>query len=157
MEIVQERLEREFKLNLITTCPTVVYNVELKDSSYLKVSNPSDMPDAVNINAIYEPFIKAEIISPKEYIGPIMNLCTKHRGIYKSTNYLSIEKAQLIFELPLSEIIFEFFEKLKSLSKGYASLDYEIIDERKSKLIKLDVKVAGDIIFVATESLTLFS
>ena len=146
MEIVQERLEREFKLNLITTCPTVVYNVELKDSSYLKVSNPSDMPDSININAIYEPFIRGEIISPKEYIGPIMNLCTKHRGIYKSTNYLSIEKAQLIFELPLSEIIFEFFEKLKSLSKGYASLDYEIIDERKSKLIKLDVKVAGDVV-----------
>ena len=146
MEIVQERLEREFKLDLITTCPTVVYNVLLKDSSNVKVSNPSDMPDSVDIDKIYEPFIKAEIISPKEFIGPIMNLCTTHRGVYISTNYLSVEKVQLIFEIPLSEIIFEFFERLKSLSRGYASLDYEIIDERASKLIKLDIKVAGDIV-----------
>ena len=146
MEIVQERLEREFKLDLITTCPTVVYNVLLKDSSNVKVSNPSDMPESVDIDKIYEPFIKAEIISPKEFIGPIMNLCTTHRGVYISTNYLSVEKVQLIFEIPLSEIIFEFFERLKSLSRGYASLDYEIIDERASKLIKLDIKVAGDIV-----------
>ena len=146
MEIVQERLEREFNLDLITTCPTVVYNVKLKDLSFIKVSNPSDMPESVNIEKIYEPFIRAEIISPKEYIGPIMNLCTTHRGIYLSTNYLSIEKVQLIFEIPLSEIIFEFFEKLKSLSRGYASLDYEVIDERPSKLIKLDIKVAGDVV-----------
>ena len=146
MEIVQERLEREFGLDLITTCPTVVYNVKLKDSKFTKVSNPSDMPETIYIDKIFEPFIRAEIISPKEYIGPIMNLCTKHRGIYISTNYLSVEKVQLIFEIPLAEIIYEFFEQLKSLTRGYASLDYEVIDERTSKLVKLDIKVSGDIV-----------
>ena len=146
MEIIQERLEREFDLNLISTCPNVVYNVKMKDEKHIKVSNPSDLPDSVDIDSIYEPFIKAEIITPKEFIGQIMALCTNHRGSYLSTNYLSTEKAQMIFELPLAEIIFDFFEKLKSSTKGYASLDYEMIDHRVSKLVKLDVKVAGDIV-----------
>ena len=146
MEIIQERLEREFDLNLISTCPNVVYVVELKDEKKIKISNPSDMPDSVEINAIYEPYIKIEIVLPKEYIGPIMNLCTSHRAEYVSTSYLSTKKVQMNFEMPLAEIIFDFFEKLKALTKGYASLDYEVIDERVSKLIKLDIKVAGEIV-----------
>ena len=146
MEIIQERLEREFDLDLISTSPNVVYNVKLKNNDSIKVSNPSDMPLSNDIDTIFEPYIKAEIITPKDFIGSIMNLCTGHRGIYLSTNYLSTEKVQMIFELPLAEIIFDFFEKLKSLTKGYASLDYELIEHRPAKLIKLDIKVSGDIV-----------
>ena len=146
MEIVQERLEREFNINLITTCPNVRYNVILKDKSTVIVDNPSDMPLQSEIDIIYEPYIRAEIITPKDFIGNIMGLCNKHRGKYISTNYLSIERAQLIFEMPLSEIIYDFFENLKSSSKGYASLDYEIIGEKSGKLIKLDIKVSGELV-----------
>ena len=146
MEIIQERLEREFDLDLISTCPNVIYNVEMKDGSEVKVSNPSDLPNVSEIDSIYEPYIKSEIITPKEFIGSVMNLCNSHRGQYISTNYLSTDKVQMVFEIPLAEIIYDFFEKLKSLTKGYASLDYEIIDHRTSKLIKLDIKVAGDIV-----------
>ena len=146
MEIIQERLEREFDLDLISTSPNVVYNVKLKNNDSIKVINPSDMPISNDIDTIFEPYIKAEIITPKGFIGAIMNLCTGHRGTYLSTNYLSTEKVQMIFELPLAEIIFDFFEKLKSLTKGYASLDYELIEHRPAKLIKLDIKVSGDIV-----------
>ena len=146
MEIIQERLEREFNLNLISTSPNVIYNIILKNGEKVRVSNPSDMPESQYIESIYEPYIKAEIITPKTYIGPLMNLCNSHRGIYLSTNYLSTEKVQMIFELPLAEIIFEFFESLKSITKGYASLDYEIIEERIAKLLKLDIKVSGEIV-----------
>ena len=144
MEIVQERLEREFNIDLITTCPNVNYNLLLKDGTTKYINNPSDMPNSSEIEKIFEPFIRAEIISPKDYIGQIMNLCTKHRGLFISTNYLSIEKVQMIFEIPLGEIIFDFFEKLKSVSRGYASLDYEFIDERAAKLTKLDIRVSGE-------------
>ena len=146
MEIIQERLEREFNLDLISTCPNVIYRVEMKDGGNIKVSNPSDLPESIDINSIYEPFIRSEIITPKEFIGSVMTLCTNHRGIYVSTNYLSTEKVQMVFEMPLAEIIFDFFEKLKSSTKGYASLDYEMIDHRVSKLVKLDIKVAGDVV-----------
>ena len=146
MEIIQERLEREFDLDLISTSPNVVYNVTLKDGNNIKVSNPSDMPSSNDIETLFEPYIKAEIITPKDFIGAIMNLCTKHRATYMSTNYLSTEKVQMIFEIPLAEIIFDFFETLKSLTRGYASLDYELIEHRPAKLIKLDIKVSGDIV-----------
>ena len=146
MEIIQERLEREFNLNLISTSPNVVYNVVLKSGESIKVSNPSDMPSTQDIETIFEPCIKAEIITPKNFIGSIMNLCTSHRGVYLSTNYLSTEKVQMIFEMPLAEIIFDFFETLKSLTKGYASLDYELIEDSPAKLIKLDIKVSGDVV-----------
>ena len=146
MEIVQERLEREFGIDLITTCPNVSYKILNKDGNEIIVNNPSDMPNPVDIDSIYEPYIKIEIITPKDFIGSILNLCTKHRGKYISTNYLSIDRAQLVFEMPLAEIIYDFFENLKSLSRGYASLDYEIIDERSSKLIKLDIKVSGEVV-----------
>ena len=146
MEIVQERLEREFDIDLITTCPNVSYNIILKDKSKVFVDNPSEMPSSNDIDKIYEPYIKAEIIVPKEYIGNIMSLCTNYRGKYLSTNYLSIDRVQLVFEMPLSEIIYDFFENLKSTSKGYASLDYELIEKKPGNLIKLDIKVAGEII-----------
>ena len=146
MEIVQERLEREFDMNLITTCPNVNYQVYTKNGELLQVNNPSDMPEQGDINTINEPFIKAEIISPAEFIGSIMKLCISKRGIYRSTNYLSTNKVQLIFDMPLGEIIYDFFEKLKSTSRGYASLDYEITENQNGELVKLDVRIAGEIV-----------
>ena len=146
MEIVQERLEREFNIDLITTCPNVSYNVLLKDGTENLVDNPSEMPTSNEIDKIFEPYIKSEIIVPKEYIGNIMNLCTNHRGKYLSTSYLSVDRVQLVFEMPLAEIIFDFFENLKSTSKGYASLDYELIKSKPGTLVKLDVKVATEIV-----------
>ena len=146
MEIVQERLEREFDMNLITTCPNVNYQVYTKSGELLQVNNPSDMPEQVDIDTIKEPFIKAEIISPAEFIGSIMKLCMSKRGVYRSTNYLSTNKVQLIFDMPLGEIIYDFFEKLKSTSRGYASLDYEITENQNGELVKLDVRIAGEIV-----------
>ena len=146
MEIVQERLEREFDMNLITTCPNVNYQVYTKNGELLQVNNPSDMPEQGDIDTINEPFIKAEIIAPAEFIGSIMKLCISKRGIYRSTNYLSTNKVQLIFDMPLGEIIYDFFEKLKSTSRGYASLDYEITENQNGELVKLDVRIAGEIV-----------
>ena len=146
MEIVQERLEREFDMNLITTCPNVNYKVQIKDGTYLQINNPSDMPESGDIEKINEPYIKAEIISPVEYIGSIMKLCMVKRGIYLSTNYLSTDKVQLIFNIPLGEIIYDFFEKLKSISRGYASFDYEITGDQEGHLVKLDVRITGEIV-----------
>lgn len=146
MEIVQERLEREFNMNLITTCPNVNYQVNSKYGTSLQINNPSDMPESGDIESISEPYIKAEIISPSEYIGSIMKLCMSKRGIYRSTNYLSTNKVQLIFDMPLGEIIYDFFEKLKSTSRGYGSFDYEITDDRPGNLVKLDVRITGEIV-----------
>ena len=146
MEIVQERLEREFNMNLITTCPNVNYNVFTKDDNMLVVNNPSDMPDLSLIDSISEPYIKAEIIVPSEFIGSIMKLCISKRGIYQSTNYLSPTKVQLNFEMPLGEIIYDFFEKLKSVSSGYASFDYELTKDKPSDLVRLDVRISGEIV-----------
>ena len=146
MEIVQERLEREFNMNLITTCPNVNYQINTKNGTSLQINNPSDMPESGDIESTYEPYIKAEIISPSEYIGSIMKLCMSKRGIYKSTNYLSTDKVQLIFDMPLGEIIYDFFEKLKSTSRGYGSFDYEITDDRLGNLVKLDVRITGEVV-----------
>ena len=146
MEIVQERLEREFNMNLISTAPNVSYKVITRSKDEVIVKNPADMPDSGNIESIMEPYIKAEIISPDTYIGNIMKLCISKRGEFQSTTYLSQNKVQLNFILPLGEVIYDFFEKLKSSTKGYASLDYEFIDDRASKLVKLDIKINGDIV-----------
>ncbi len=146
MEIVQERLEREFNMNLITTCPNVNYLVNTKNGTSLQINNPSDMPESGDIESINEPYIKAEIISPAEYIGSIMKLCMSKRGVYRSTNYLSTDKVQLIFDMPLGEIIYDFFEKLKSTSRGYGSFDYEITDNRPGNLVKLDVRITGEVV-----------
>ena len=146
MEIVQERLEREFNMDLITTCPNVRYRMELEDNTFEYLDNPSELPEVSMINNIYEPYIRAEIIAPSEYIGPIMKICVNRRAIYQSTNFLSTDKVQLVFHMPLGEIIYEFFEKLKAISKGYATLDYELIEDKPGDLKRLDIKIAGEIV-----------
>ena len=146
MEIVQERLEREFSMNLITTCPNVSYIVKRNDGSSIQIDNPTEMPESNEIDSILEPYIQAEIIVPSEFIGGIMKLCISKRAEYLSTNYLSKEKVQLHYKMPLGEIIYDFFEKLKSISRGYASFDYEIIDNQSGDLIKLDILLAGEIV-----------
>ena len=133
-------------MNLITTSPNVQYKVLLKTDDYITVDNPSDMPISGDIDNVNEPYINAEIITPSEYIGGIMKLCINKRGIYKSTNYLTTSKVQLLFEMPLGEVIFEFFEKLKSVSRGYASFDYELIDFRTGNLQKLDIRIADEVV-----------
>ena len=142
MEIIQERLEREFDLNLITTTPNVIYELLLRDGSRIKINTPAQMPSSGEIDKILEPMVSAEILAPKEYIGAIMTLCQKKRGIYKNTNYLSPEKAQIYYDLPLGEIIFDFYDKLKSLSRGYASLDYEF-----KEFVPADLKSPWRILF----------
>ena len=146
MEVVQERLEREYGLNLIATAPSVVYKVTLTDGSTIMIDNPSMMPDNTLIDYIEEPYVKASIMVPNEYIGPIMELSQNKRGIYKDMIYIDDNRNQLIYEMPLSEIIFEYFDSLKSVSKGYASLDYELIGYRKSNLVKMDILLNGEII-----------
>jgi GTP-binding protein LepA len=141
MEIVQERLEREFDISLVTTTPNVRYKIELKNKQTIEVDTPAKVPAVQEINKMLEPFVEAEIITPKEYIGSIMTLCQKKRGIYRNTNYLSSEKAQVHYFLPLGEIIYDFYDKLKSISRGYASFDYEISDYREGKLVKLDILI----------------
>ena len=146
MEIVQERLEREYAMNLITTCPNVSYMVRTKEGKNIQINNPIDMPESGDIEFLLEPYIKADIIVPTEFIGVIMKLCTNKRATYLSTNYLSEKKVQLNYNMPLGEIIYDFFEKLKSISRGYASFDYELIDSRSGDLVKLDIRLAGDVV-----------
>ena len=146
MEIIQERLEREFDLALVTTTPNVRYKVQLKDEKIIEVDTPAKMPASGKIQTILEPHVSAEIITPKEFIGSIMTLCQNKRGIYKNTNYLTAEKAQLYYDLPLAEIIFDFYDKLKSTSKGYASLDYQLIDFVSGDLKKLDILINNEIV-----------
>ena len=146
MEIVQERLEREFNMNMITTSPSVSYKVDMRNGEKIAVENPSDMPVSGDIETIWEPYIRAEIITPAEYIGTIMKLCIARRGTYESTTYLTQSKVQLHFLMPLGEVIYEFFEKLKSSTRGYASFDYDIIENRPGNLQKLDIRIAGEII-----------
>jgi len=144
MEIIQERLEREFLLDLVTTTPNVVYNIKTSDGLFSEVDTPAKMPSKSEFQEILEPIVSAEILTPKEYIGSIMTLCQKKRGIYKNTTYLSSEKAQLFYELPLAEIIFDFYDKLKSISSGYASFDYEFKEFQKGNLRKLDILIHGE-------------
>jgi GTP-binding protein LepA len=144
MEIVQERLEREFDMTVITTVPSVQFHVFMTNSEMVKVSAPSEMPDPSYIDYIEEPYVKAQIISKAEYIGAIMKLCMDKRGILKNQSYITADRVELLFEMPLSEIVFDFFDKLKSISRGYASLDYELIGMRKSTMVKLDIMLNGD-------------
>ena len=144
MEIIQERLDREFGLDIITTVPNVKYEVFLSNGDQNIVENPSAMPSPGLIDEIREPYVRAQIITPSEYIGSLMQLCQERRGIYINTQYLDTERVDLQYELPLSEIVFDFYDKLKSLSRGYASFDYEILDYRKSSLVKLDIMINGD-------------
>jgi GTP-binding protein LepA len=144
MEIVRERLEREYNQSLINTVPNVEYRVTKTNHDVLFVDNPAFMPDAGQIEKVEEPFVKAQIIVPVEYIGNIMKLCMDRRGIHNNTTYLSPERADIHYELPLSEIIFDFYDKLKSISRGYASFDYDLLDYRESELVKLDILLNGE-------------
>jgi len=144
MEIVQERLEREFGMSIITTVPNVEYVVVLKDGEQRIIDNPSTMPELGKIDHVQEPYISAQIITPSEYMGNIMKLCMDRRGIYLDTQYLDTTRADVHFEIPLSEIIFDFYDKLKSVSRGYASFDYEYKDNRESDLVKLDILLNGE-------------
>jgi GTP-binding protein LepA len=144
MEIVQERLEREFDMTVITTVPSVQFHALKSDGKLLKVSAPSEMPDPTTISHIEEPFISAQIITKSEYIGSIISLCIDKRGLIKNQVYLTADRVELSFELPLSEIVFDFFDKLKTISRGYASLDYELIGYRQSNMVKLDIQLNGE-------------
>ncbi|HCA78941.1 MAG TPA: elongation factor 4 [Bacteroidetes bacterium] len=144
MEIVRERLEREYNQSLINTVPNVEYRVTKTSGDVVLVDNPAFMPDAAEILKVEEPFIKGQIITPSEYIGTVMKLCMDRRGIHRNTTYLSPERADIHYELPLAEIIFDFYDKLKSISRGYASFDYDLLEYRESDLVKLDILLNGE-------------
>jgi GTP-binding protein LepA len=146
LEIIQERLEREYNLDLITTAPSVIYKVYLTDGTSFDLSNPSDLPDPTTILRMEEPIVRAEIILPSEYIGTIMELCQQRRGEYEGMEYLEATRAVLKYKLPLNEIIYDFFDVLKSRSRGYASFDYELIGYEQSRLVKLDMLVNREVV-----------
>ena len=146
MEIIEERLEREYNLDLITTAPSVVYRVTLTSGETIMIDNPTEYPDQGLIKLAEEPFVKADILTPSEYVGSIMELCQERRGVYKSMEYLDTTRVELHYELPLNEIIYDFFDALKSRTRGYASFDYEIRGYEPSKLVKLDILLNGEIV-----------
>jgi GTP-binding protein LepA len=144
MEIIQERIEREFDLDIVTTAPSVVYKVHTTSGKVINIDNPTNMPEVSAIEKIEEPVVKATIITPPEYVGAIMELCQERRGVYKKMEYMDASRASLEYEMPLNEIIYDFFDALKSRTKGYASYDYEILEYRPSKLVKLDILLNGE-------------
>ncbi len=144
MEIIQERLEREFKMTVITTVPNVSYIAHTKKGEKITVNNPSELPDATKLDHVEEPYIKAQIITKAEFVGPIMTLCINKRGILKNQHYLTQDRVELTFEMPLAEIVFDFYDKLKTISKGYASFDYHPLEYRQSNLVKLDILLNGE-------------
>ena len=146
MEIIEERLEREFNLDLITTAPSVIYKVDLRGGETIMIDNPSKFPTADEIQAAYEPIMNATIITPTDYVGGIMDLCQERRGVFIDMKYIDTERVELHYELPLNEIIYDFFDALKSRTKGYASLDYELKGYKSSKLVKLDFMLNGDVV-----------
>ena len=146
LEIIQERLEREYDLDLVTTVPSVIYKINLTDGTTVEIDNPTHYPDPATIASCEEPFTDAHIYSPAEYVGAIMDLCQDRRGVVKNMDYITPDRVDIHYELPLNEIIYDFFDSLKSRTRGYASFDYEICDYRKSNLVKLDVLLNGDIV-----------
>ncbi len=146
LEIIQERLEREYDLDLVTTVPSVIYKINLTDGTTVEIDNPTHYPDPATIASCEEPFTDAHIYSPAEYVGAIMDLCQDRRGVFKNMDYITPDRVDIHYELPLNEIIYDFFDSLKSRTRGYASFDYEICDYRKSNLVKLDVLLNGDIV-----------
>ncbi|MDI9519487.1 MAG: translation elongation factor 4 [Bacillota bacterium] len=146
MDVIQERLEREYNLDLIATAPSVIYHAYLTDGTMVEVDNPAKFPPTQKISRIEEPYVKASIMVPNEYVGPIMELCQAKRGIFKEMIYIDNTRNQLVYELPLGEVVFDFFDRLKSSSKGYASLDYELIGYKEGKLVKMDILLNGEII-----------
>jgi len=146
MEVIKERLEREFNLDLIATAPTVTYKVILNDESEIEIQNPSQLPPVNKMDRILEPYVKATILTPNEYLGNVITLVNDKRGIQKKMDYLSPERVLLEYDIPMNEIVMDFYDKLKSVTKGYASFDYDIIDYQEGDLVKLDIKVAGEVV-----------
>ena len=146
MEIIQERIEREFNIDIIATSPSVIYEVVLSDGTSVEIDSPSKMPEATKVSKVLEPFVQTNIYVPSEYVGPIMELCQDKRGIYKNISYLDESRVNVVYNLPLSEIVYDFFDKLKSYTKGYASFDYDFIGNKESKLVKMDILLNGDIV-----------
>ncbi|WP_303970090.1 translation elongation factor 4 [Sporosarcina ureae] len=144
MEIIQERIEREFKIDLITTAPSVIYKVNLTDGSTMNVDNPSMMPTAQKVDFVEEPYVKASVMVPNDYVGAVMELCQRKRGDFITMDYIDSTRVNIIYELPLAEIVYDFFDQLKSSTKGYASLDYELIGYKRSKLVKMDILLNGE-------------
>ena len=144
MEIIQERIEREFNIDIIATAPSVIYKIELTDGTKIDVSNPSEMPDPQKINQIKEPIVKSSIMVPNEYVGSVMELCQKKRGTFKNMDYIDDTRVNIIYDMPLSEIVFDFFDQLKSSTKGYASFDYEMSGYQNSNLVKMDILLNGE-------------
>ena len=146
LEIIKERIEREFNINLIVTSPSVIYEVELTDNNIINIDSPSKMPEKVRIKDIKEPYIRTSIFVPSNYIGPIMELCQDKRGNYISMEYIDKTRVNIHYEIPLSEIVYDFFDRLKSISKGYASFDYELIGYKSSDLVKMDILLNGEVV-----------
>ncbi|MBM0064296.1 translation elongation factor 4 [Alkalicoccobacillus gibsonii] len=144
MEIIQERIEREFGITLITTAPSVIYTVSLTNGDSVRIDNPSNMPDAQKIEQVEEPYVRASVMVPNDYVGSVMELCQKKRGIFIDMQYLDANRVQIVYEIPLSEIVYDFFDQLKSNTKGYASFDYELIGYKASKLVKMDILLNGE-------------
>ena len=144
MEIIQERIEREFKIDLIATAPSVIYHLYLTDGTDYTIENPSKMPDVQRISRIEEPYVKTSIMTPEEYVGPIMDLCQNKRGIFINMQYIDDKRVNILYEMPLNEIVYDFFDKLKSQTRGYASFDYEFSEYKASSLVKMDIMLNGD-------------
>lgn len=146
MEIIQERLEREYNLELITTAPSVVYEVIKTNKEELKIENPTTLPEPQEIDKILEPYVRASIMTPTDYVGGIMDLCQKKRGTYKNMNYIDDKRVSIEYEMPLGEIVYDFFDQLKSITKGYASFDYDVIGYKPNKLVKVDILINGEVV-----------
>ncbi|APZ48833.1 elongation factor 4 [Jeotgalibaca sp. PTS2502] len=146
MDVIQERLEREFDLAIITTAPSVIYNVNRTDGTSIQIDNPSELPDATEIESIEEPYVKANIMVPNDYVGAVMEIAQRKRGNFMTMEYLNDNRVNVVYEIPLAEIIFDFFDQLKSSTKGYASLDYEMIGYQPSRLVKMDILLNGEVV-----------
>ncbi|MDU6180887.1 MAG: translation elongation factor 4, partial [Staphylococcus lugdunensis] len=144
MEIIQERIEREFGIELIATAPSVIYQCLMKDGSKVTVDNPAQMPERDRIESIYEPYVRATMMVPNDYVGAVMELCQRKRGQFINMDYLDDIRVNIVYEIPLSEVVFDFFDQLKSNTKGYASFDYEFIENKESNLVKMDILLNGD-------------
>jgi len=146
MDVIQERIEREFNIDLIATAPSVIYHAHLTDGSVAVIDNPTDMPETQKLSKIEEPYVKASIMTPNDYVGAVMELCQKKRGIFTSMDYLDETRVHIIYQVPLGEIVYDFFDQLKSTTKGYASFDYELSDYQESRLVKMDILLNGEVV-----------
>ena len=144
LEVVQERIEREFDLSIVFTSPSVRYIVHMKNGETIEIDNPLEYPEVMRIDSVEEPYIQANIITPTAYVGPIISLCLEKRGYQTNMNYLDEKRVELIYEMPLAEVLFDFYDRLKSISRGYASFDYDVIGYRKTDLVRLDILVNGE-------------